>query len=224
MFLQVSVILLGGGWYPSMPCRWYPSMPCRSPRGVYSRISRPTPRGKLEGFGWGVSRPTLRGKLRGLAWGSPGPHPGGRLRVSGQGVLQAHTLGGGLQAHTWSSSWTDSALGTTIGDEDGIQAYTWGGSPGPQLGGLQAHSWRGSPEPHPHWGRTPLPPPHTHRWRLLLRAVRILMECIFVQHMHVTTITRYSFLQFITSSWTEANRESCIRISPQEIYVLSSAN
>ena len=73
----------GGWWYPSMPCRWYPSMPWRSPGGV----SRPTPRGEVEGSGWGglqaytqggslqahtqgISRPTPSGE-------SPGPHPGG---------------------------------------------------------------------------------------------------------------------------------------------------
>ena len=71
----------GGGWYPSMHCRWYPSMPCRFPgsgipaclaglqahtqgasRGVWpGGVSRPTPKGEVEGSGRGVS---------------PGPHLG----------------------------------------------------------------------------------------------------------------------------------------------------
>ena len=50
-------------------------MPCS--RGV--QVSRPTPRGEVEGSGRGRSPgPHLRGKLR--VWpggGSPGPHPGG---------------------------------------------------------------------------------------------------------------------------------------------------
>ena len=58
----------GGGWYPSMHCRFLST-------GVVSQhalqVSRPTPRGEVEGSG-------LKGG------GSPGPHPGG---------LQAHTWG-----------------------------------------------------------------------------------------------------------------------------------
>ena len=53
--------------YPSMHCRWYPSMPGRSPGGVYQyalQVSRPTPKGELEGSGqrgeW-IFRPTPRG-------------------------------------------------------------------------------------------------------------------------------------------------------------------
>ena len=82
----------GGGCYPSMPCS-------RSPGGrvVFQhalQVSRPTPRGEVEGdLARGISRPTLKGEVEGnLAWG----------------VLQAHTwqglLPGGLQAHTWGSA------------------------------------------------------------------------------------------------------------------------
>ena len=75
----------GGGWYSSMHCS-------RSPGGVVSQlalqVSRPTPRGEVEGSGGpgGSPGPHLRGKLRGLAGGvsrptpgggSPGPHTGG---------------------------------------------------------------------------------------------------------------------------------------------------
>ena len=42
------------------------------------QVSRPTPRGEVEGSGLG---------------GSPGPHPGGSSGT--------HEGGGGLQAHTW---------------------------------------------------------------------------------------------------------------------------
>ena len=56
------------------------------------QVSRPTPRGEVEGSGLG---------------GSPGPHPGGEVEGSGLGGLQAHTQGGklrgqpgGSQAHT----------------------------------------------------------------------------------------------------------------------------
>ena len=65
-----------------MPCRWYPSMPCRSPGGWVSQhalqVSRPTPRGKVEGSGRGVSRPTPSGVSR--------PTPGGFSRPTYTGV------------------------------------------------------------------------------------------------------------------------------------------
>ena len=117
-----------------------------------------------------VSRPTTGGKLRGLAWGgSPGPHPGGKLR--GQAWE-------GLRPTLRRGSW-----GVGPGGSPGPHL---GGSPAPHPGGVYfsgPHSW-GSPGPHPgggyptmHWGRHhPLPP---SRW-LLLRAVRILLECILV--------------------------------------------
>ena len=72
----------------------------------------------------------------------------------------------------------------------GLQAHNQvGGSWGVWLGGLQAHTRGGSPGPHPGGvpacteADTPRPP---SRW-LLLRAVRILLECILVQ---------FIFLQF----------------------------
>ena len=89
MFLHLSVSYSVHRGYPSMPCRSpggvYPSMPCRFPgphpigslRGLARGVSRPTPKGELEGSGqrglqahtqgglqahtWGVSRPTPRG-------------------------------------------------------------------------------------------------------------------------------------------------------------------
>ena len=41
------------------------------------QISRPTPKGEVEGSGWGVSRPTPRGSPGPHPGGSPGPHLGG---------------------------------------------------------------------------------------------------------------------------------------------------
>ena len=92
-----------------MHCRWYPSMPCSRSRGggvgwLVSQhalqVSRPTPRGEVEGSGQGGSPgPHSRGELRSLAWGggSPGPHPL-------WGVSRSTPLVGGLQAHTWGVS------------------------------------------------------------------------------------------------------------------------
>ena len=46
---------------------------------VYRGVSRPRPRGEVEGCGRGVSRPRPRGRLGGLArgWGVSRPTPGG---------------------------------------------------------------------------------------------------------------------------------------------------
>ena len=72
-----------------------------------------------------------------------------------------------------------------------------GGSPGPNLRGLQAHTWAGSPGPHlgespgPHPGGGVYPSMHRPPWWLLLRAVRILLECILV-----LTSKHLTFLQF----------------------------
>ena len=67
-------------------------------RGVVSQyalqVSRPTPRGEVEGSGGlGVSRPTPRGKLR--VWLGVGlqAHTQGGVERSGRGGLQAHTQG-----------------------------------------------------------------------------------------------------------------------------------
>ena len=83
------------------------------------------------------------------------PTPRGEVQGSGQEGLQAHTRGGsrstpkgGLQAHT----------------RGGLQAHTQGVSPGPHLGGCIPAC-------------TEADPPSR---RLLLRAVRILLECILV--------------------------------------------
>ena len=83
----LSVILFMGseGWYPSMPCRFPGPHSGGRLRGLAGGVSRPTPRGEVEGSGWGVSRPTL-GDLQAHTWGvsrptagggsgSPGPHP-----------------------------------------------------------------------------------------------------------------------------------------------------
>ena len=53
---------------------------------VFTRVSRPTPSGDVDGSGWGVSRPSRGG----------GGGRGGEVEGSG--------WGGGLQAHTWGVS------------------------------------------------------------------------------------------------------------------------
>ena len=102
-----------------------------------------------------VSRPTPRGKLRGLAWGgSPGPPPGRKLRgLAWLGSTGPHPGG------SW-GVWPGGCL----------QAHTWGASPGTHPGG----------SPDPHLGGLQADTPS---WRLLLQAVRILLECILVLNM-----------------------------------------
>ena len=78
--------------------------------------------GEVEGSGWGgVPGPHPRGRLRGLAGGPPGPHPGGRLRgLAGRGV-SGPTPGGG-DCRT-----------------------TPGGCPSPGPGGVSQHALRQTP-------------------------------------------------------------------------------
>ena len=157
------------------------------------QVSRPTPRGEVEGSGlggfsrqtprgeveesglgglqahtqggsqahtWGgISRPTPGGKLRGLAWGVSRPTPIGGLMSTPRGVSRP-TPGGKLRGLAWG----------------GLQANTHRGSPGPHPGGSPGPHWGGGLQAHT-WGVHDIPPP---RW-LLLRAVRILLECILVQ-------------------------------------------
>ena len=82
VFTHVCHSVHGGGVYPSIPCRWCPSMPCRSLGEYVSQhalqVSRPTPRGALEGSGQGGLQAHTRG-----------------VEGSGLGGLQAYTWGGG---------------------------------------------------------------------------------------------------------------------------------
>ena len=101
MFLHVSVILFTGGWYPSMHCGWYPSMPCsRSPGGWYPsmpcRFPGPHPGGKLRGLARGVSRPTPKGEVEGSGRGWLQAHTRG-----GGWCLQAHTQRGVYPSMHW---------------------------------------------------------------------------------------------------------------------------
>ena len=170
-------------------------------------FSRPTPWGEIGGLARGISRPTPRGGLReGLqAHTQGGPDPGGsRSRpggVSQQALRQTPppqadgyccgrytsywifrsvcqefcSRGGGvLQAHTQGGNWGSG--------QGGLQAHTQGGSLGE---GLQAHT-QGGPGPGgsrsrpggciPASTEADTPPSR----RLLLWAVRILLECILV--------------------------------------------
>ena len=164
IFLHLSVILFTGGCYPSMHCRWYPSMHCsRSGGGLWypsmpCRFPGPHPRGKLRGVRPGGSPgPHPRGKSRGSGLGgSPGPCPRGKLRGIFQGCLQTHTWGGSPDPHP-----------------GGVSRPTPRGSPSPHRGGYVQAQARGGSQ---HALRQT--PPHSRR--LLLRAVRILLECILV--------------------------------------------
>ena len=78
------------------------------------------------------------------------------LQEVSQHALQVSRVG--IQAHTQGGAWG-------VWPGGGLQAYS--------QGGLQAHTG-GEAYPSMHWGR---PPPG---WWLLLREVRILLECILV--------------------------------------------
>ena len=94
---------------------------------------------------------------------SPGPHPGGKLRGLAWrgGWSPGPHKGGLLQAHTRGVSSRPTPGGC-------LQAHT-GGSLGP---------YRGFPGPHPACTEASTLPPCSRL--LLLRAVRILLECILV--------------------------------------------
>ena len=123
-------------------------------------------RGELRGLAWvgGISRPTPRGKLRGLALGVSRPKPRGGVEGSGLGRSPGPHPGG-----------------LSPGPHPG-------GSPGPHLGGLQAHTQGGCLQAHtqgvsrstPTGGIPACTEADTPSRRLLLRAVRILLECILV--------------------------------------------
>ena len=102
-----------------------------------------------------VSSPTPRGEVEGSGLGALQAHTQGEVEGSGLGSLQAHFPGEGLQVQT-------------LGD---LQAHTWGVSRPTPGGGLQAHTWGVSQHV---LRQTP------HSRQLLVRAVRILLECILV--------------------------------------------
>ena len=92
MFLQVSVILFTGrGGIPACLAGGIPACLAGLWGGVSQhalQVSRPTPKGELEGSGHGGSPgPHLGGLSRSTLRWSPGPDLGG-------GVCQAHTQGG----------------------------------------------------------------------------------------------------------------------------------
>ena len=68
VFTRVCHSIPQGRQYPSMHCRWYPSMPC------HGGVSRPTPRGEVEGScQGGISRPTSGGGLQAHTQGGSRP-------------------------------------------------------------------------------------------------------------------------------------------------------
>ena len=177
VFTHVCLSTEGGWWYPSMPCSRSPGggIPaCLAGFQAHTQggswgdlargISRSTPKGKLRGSGQGGLQAHTQGEVEGdLARGVSRPTPKGKLRgIWPGGSPGLHPRGklrriwpGGSQVHTQGGRWGGSGQG-------GLQTHT--------QGDLQAHT-RGV-YPSMHWGRTPR--------QLLLRAVRILLECILV--------------------------------------------
>ena len=113
MFLHVSVILFtGGGGIPACIAGGIPACFAGFQAHTWGevdgsgqgQVSRPTPKGEVEGSGLGGASPGLhpRRKLRGLAWGvskltprgSPGPHP----------VVSRPTPGGFVSQHALSQT------------------------------------------------------------------------------------------------------------------------
>ena len=110
------------------------------------------------------------------------------LQVSG-GCIPACLEG--FQAHTQGGAWG-------VWPGGALQAHTLGGLQAHTLGqGVSRPTSRGYPCPHPgegvypnmHWGRTP------PSWRLLQRAVRILLECILV----CVYVMRFVYIYIIVS-------------------------
>ena len=127
-------------------------------------------------------RPTPRGGLGGLA-------RGGAVQAHTQGGGWGHLAGGGVQAHTWGGGCPGPHPGGRVGASGwgGVSRPTPGGCTGPNLGGgVWAHTGGGLVYPIMHRGRPP-------RRQLLLRAVRILLECILVilLWMVITSCQRY---------------------------------
>ena len=92
-FLPPAMKLVQGNIFRSVRQEFCP----RGRGGV--GVSRPTPKGKVEGSGWvrEVSRPTPDGDLQAHTWGVSGPHLGGGLQAHTQGGSPGPHLGG-LQA------------------------------------------------------------------------------------------------------------------------------
>ena len=115
----------GGGRYPSMH-----ALQVSVHRGMVSQyalqISYPHPWGSWGVWPWGVSRPTPRGEVEGSGLGgSPGPHPGRKLRGLAWVGLQAHTKGGRVSRPI---------PGVFRPTPRGVSRLTHRVSPGPHLG------------------------------------------------------------------------------------------
>ena len=101
-------------------------------------VSKPTPREKLGGYGWGGGlQASPREELGGYGWG-------GGLQASPREELGGYGWGGGLQAHTQGG-----ALGSGQG---GLQAHTRGG-------GIQAKAMGGGGQSQYALRQTHPPPP-----------------------------------------------------------------
>ena len=128
-------------------------------------------------------------------WESSRPTPKGRLGRSGWG------WGGGLQSHTQGGGWE-------VWPGGGIQAHTgggevegsgWGGLQTQAQGGLQTQACRGGGLCIPACTEADTP-----SRRLLLRTVRILLECILVVKCHRDITKRRKFRQ--RKNWTDGEQ------------------
>ena len=122
-----------GCGYPSMHCMWYPSM----------QVSRPTPMGEVEGFGWGGSPDShLEGSWGVWPGGVSRPHPGVCFQAHTQGGLQANTQGS-LQGKL------RGLAGGSPGSHPGGSWWVWpGGSPGHTQGGVSTGPHQGEVSQH----------------------------------------------------------------------------
>ena len=83
----------GGGWYPNMHCWWYPSMLCSRSAGggevgIPACLAGDIPACLAGLWGGGVSRPTPRGEVEGSGQGGLETHTRGDLQVHSQGGLR----------------------------------------------------------------------------------------------------------------------------------------
>ena len=167
-----------------MPCRFPGPHPRGKFRGIWpGGVSRPIPKVEVEGdlvqvhtqggsLG-GSGQGGLQAYTQGGSWGGsgPGPHPRGKLRgIWSRPTPKVEVEGDLVQAHTQGGSWGGSGWGVCLlqGVSDPRGVYSRGHAC--SQGGVC--SWGFCPG-----GGCGDPPPP---WRLLLQAVRILLECILV--------------------------------------------
>ena len=160
------------GVYPSMHCRRYPSIPLSrpTPKGEIEgdQVPGPRPRGKWRGI---RSRPTPKGEMEGGS--DPGPHPRGKWRrIRSRPTPKGEIEGDQIQAPFPSlhGGMHTSLEQTPPGSRHPGSRHPWEQTP-PRSRHLPGADPPGSRHP-----REQTPP----KRRPLLRTVRILLECILV--------------------------------------------